>query len=136
MICYSELIQLETFEERYSYLKLDGIVGFETFGFDRYLNQLLYKSKEWNRCRTEIIVRDNGCDLGVDDYVIYGKILIHHMTPITKDDIVNNRPILFDHDKLISTSFETHNAIHYGESNALLKQPIERTKHDTAPWLL
>lgn len=133
--CYSELIQLQTFEDRYNYLKLDGVVGRETFGSDRYLNQMLYKTGQWKTCRNEIIIRDDGCDLGVEDYTIYGVILIHHIDPITAQDILNNDPKIFDHENLISSSFNTHNAIHYGNIDLIIKKPIERSKNDTCPWL-
>lgn len=132
---YSELIQIPTFEERYEYLKLGGEIGVETFGFERYLNQRFYRSKEWKALRDEIIVRDNGCDLGVIGYEIYGKIYIHHMNPITADDIRNNAEYLMNPEFLISTTHNTHNAIHYGDSDLLnAAVPVERTKNDTCPW--
>lgn len=131
---YSELISLPTFNERYEYLRLSGSVGRETFGFDRYLNQIFYKSKEWMAIRDYVIVRDNGCDLGVENYEIYGKILIHHMNPISVEDIKARSKYLLDPEYLISTSHHTHNAIHYGDSNQLIIAPIERTKNDTCPW--
>lgn len=143
--CYSELIQLETFEERFEYLKLDSAVGFETFGFDRYLNQTFYKTGEWKRVRDEIIIRDNGCDLGVEGYEILGyrdergiyhrpRIYIHHMLPITKEQILNRDPIVFDSEYLISCTHRTHNAIHYGNSDSIVKGPVIRTPNDTCPW--
>ena len=129
---YSELIQIPTFEERYEYLKLGGEIGAETFGFERYLNQRFYRSKEWKALRDEIIVRDNGCDLGVIGYEIYGKIYIHHMNPITADDIRNNTEYLMNPEFLISTTHNTHNAIHYGDSDLLnAAVPVDRTKNDT-----
>ena len=132
---YSELIQIPTFEERYEYLKLGGEIGVETFGFERYLNQRFYRSQEWKALRDEIIVRDNGCDLGVIGYEIYGKIYIHHMNPITADDIRNNTEYLMNPEFLISTTHNTHNAIHYGDSDLLnAAVPVERTKNDTCPW--
>ena len=132
---YSELIQIPTFEERYEYLKLGGEIGVETFGFERYLNQRFYRSKEWKALRDEIIVRDNGCDLGVIGYEIYGKIYIHHMNPITADDIRNNTEYLMNPEFLISKTHNTHNAIHYGDSDLLnAAVPVERTKNDTCPW--
>ena len=132
---YSELIQIPTFEERYEYLKLGGEIGVETFGFERYLNQRFYRSKEWKALRDEIIVRDNGCDLGVIGYEIYGKIYIHHMNPITADDIRNNTEYLMNPEFLISTTHNTHNAIHYGDSDLLnAAVPVERKKNDTCPW--
>lgn len=132
---YSELIRLPTFEERYNYLKLDSKIGMETFGFERYLNQRFYRSKEWKALRDEIIVRDHGCDLGIVGYEIYDKIYIHHMNPITADDIRNNTGYLMNPEFLISTTHDTHNAIHYGNSDLL--NPcvlVERTKNDTCPW--
>lgn len=131
---YSELSKLETYKERYQYLKLDGIVGEETFGFDRYLNQILYKSDEWKRCRRDIIIRDNGCDLGCEGFEVHGRILIHHINPITVDDIVNRNPKVFDPENLILTSHNTHQAIHYGNEDLLIQAPIERFKNDTCPW--
>lgn len=131
---YSELIALPTFEERYQYLRLGGRVGEETFGFDRYLNQLFYKSDEWKALRDEIIVRDNGCDLGVDGREIYGRILIHHMNPITVDDIVKRSRYLLDPEYLITTVKNTHDAIHYGDESLLITMPRERTRNDTCPW--
>lgn len=131
---YSELITIPTFEERFEYLKLDGQVGIETFGFDRYLNQAFYKSDEWLSIRDYVITRDNGCDLGVEGYEIYGRILIHHINPITKDDIIHGSKSLLDPENLITTIKRTHDAIHYGDSNLLIKAPIERRKNDTCPW--
>lgn len=133
---YSELIALPTFEERYEYLRLNGIVGEDTFGFDRYLNQNFYRSAEWRRIRDRVIVRDNGCDLAIDDRIIYGKILIHHMNPITDKDLFNLSDILLDPEYLICVSHNTHNAIHYGDGERLVKDPIVRTKNDTCPWKL
>lgn len=132
---YSELITLPTFEERYRYLRLGGRVGADTFGFDRYLNQIVYqRDPRWKNARDIVIIRDNGCDLGVEGYEIYGKILVHHMNPITMDDILNERDWIYDPEFLISTMLTTHNAIHYGDENLLMKAPIERTKNDTCPW--
>lgn len=131
---YSELIQIPTFKDRYQYLKLSGSVGVDTFGFDRYLNQLFYKSQKWKRIRDEVIIRDYGCDLAMDGYEIHGKIIIHHMNPITVDDIMNETDILLDPEFLISTTHNTHNAIHYGDENLLIGDPIVRTKNDTCPW--
>lgn len=131
---YSELITLPTFKERFEYLRLNGIVGKDTFGFDRYMNQIFYKSREWQSLRNQIIIRDNGCDLGVDGYEIHGKILIHHMNPITLDDIVERNDYLLNPDFLISTMLTTHNAIHYGDEKLIDKEPIERSKNDTCPW--
>lgn len=131
---YSELITIPTFEERFEYLKLNGSVGLETFGHDRYLNQILYNSPEWRRFRPEIIVRDNGCDLACEGYEIFGKILIHHINPITAKDILNRNPKVFDPENVITTVHNTHNAIHYGDENLLITAPIERSRNDTCPW--
>ena len=131
---YSELITIPTFEERFEYLKLNGSVGLETFGHDRYLNQILYNSPEWRRFRPEIIVRDNGCDLACEGYEIFGKILIHHINPITAKDILNRNPKVFDPENVITTVHNTHNAIHYGDENLLITAPIERSINDTCPW--
>ncbi len=131
---YSELITLPTFEERYRYLKLDGRVGEETFGFDRYLNQLFYQSQEWRAIRNHVIVRDNGCDLGMPDREIAGLILIHHMNPITIDDIRNRSEFLLNPEYLICTVKRTHDAIHYGSENLLITAPIDRRPNDTCPW--
>ena len=133
---YSELITMPSFEERYRYLKLDGVVGEETFGFDRYLNQLFYRSKEWKTIRNFVITRDNGCDLGIDGHDIYGKILVHHMNPISKDDILGRSEYLLDPEFLISTVKNTHDAIHYGDESLLITEPIQSSKNDTCPWLL
>ena len=131
---YSELITLRTFKELFEYLKLDGIFGEETFGFDRYMNQIFYKSKEWASVRREVIIRDNGCDLGVDGYEIHGKILIHHMNPINLSDIVHKTDELLNPDYLITTVLSTHNAIHYGDASLLPALPVERRANDTCPW--
>lgn len=131
---YSELITIPTFEERYDYLRLGGKVGEETFGFDRYINQLFYRSKEWKSIRDRIITRDNGCDLGIDGREIYGKILIHHMNPITKDDILQRSEYLLDPEYLITTIKNTHDAIHYGDRSLLITSPVERSRNDTCPW--
>ena len=133
---YSELITMPSFEERYRYLKLYGVVGEETFGFDRYLNQLFYRSKEWKTIRNFVITRDNGCDLGMEGHDIYGKILVHHMNPISKDDILGRSEYLLDPEFLISTIKNTHDAIHYGDESLLITAPIQRSKNDTCPWLL
>lgn len=131
---YSELIKIPTFEERFQYLKLAGIVGRETFGSVRYLNQYLYSSPEWRQLRNRIIIRDEGRDLGMEGHDIYGKIVIHHLEPITVEDLVSGNPLVFDPENLICTSHTTHNAIHYGDENLILKDPIERTANDTCPW--
>ena len=132
---YRELSRLNTFIERFEYLKLSGSVGASTFGYDRYLNQKLYTSRKWLQIRDQVILRDNGCDLGIEGYELYDKIIIHHINPITIDDIENDNPILFDLNNLISTSHNTHNAIHYGDVNLIPKGPIQRRKNDTCPWL-
>lgn len=131
---YSELITLPTFEERFEYLKLDGKVGEDTFGFDRYLNQIFYKSKEWRKLRDSIIIRDNGRDLGIEGREIHGTLLIHHMNPISKEDILNKTDFLLNPEYLICTIKSTHDAIHYSDENLLIKEPIIRSKNDTCPW--
>lgn len=131
---YSELITIPTFKERFEYLRLDGKVGEETFGFDRYLNQIFYKSKEWLSVRDFVIIRDHGCDLAMDGHEIYGKILVHHMNPIYTEDIIRRTEYLLDPEYLICTIKNTHDAIHYGDGSLLLTGPIERTKNDTCPW--
>lgn len=133
--CYSELIKLKTFKERYKYLKLNGLVGEETFGYDRYINQKLYNSPEWKRVRRDVILRDNGCDLGIDDReIIDSKILVHHMNPISKKDILNNKEYVLDPEYLICTIKNTHDAIHYGDENILHEDLITRKPGDTCPW--
>lgn len=132
---YSELIQLKTFEERFEYLKIGGTIGIETFGHDRYLNQKFYTSYEWRQFRKQIILRDNGCDLGVDGLDIYGPIFIHHINPINIEDLLENKiEFLLNPEYAICCSDLTHKAIHYSNANILLKGPIERTKYDTCPW--
>ena len=131
---YSELITLSTFEERYKYLQLSSSIGEETFGFDRYLNQNFYRSKEWKRIRDFVIIRDNGCDLGIEDRTIHGKIIIHHMNPIRTKDIQDVSDYLLNPEYLICTTHQTHNAVHYGDENLLVRNPIERTANDTCPW--
>lgn len=131
---YSELITLPTFEDRFEYLNLKGRIGEETFGFDRYLNQLFYKSQKWKSIRNHVILRDNGCDLGLEGYEIYGKIIIHHMNPITIQDIERESDFLLNPEFLICTTHNTHNAIHYGDRTLLMTGPIVRTKYDTCPW--
>ena len=131
---YSELSKLKTFEARFEYLKLNRSVGESTFGFDRYLNQVFYRSQRWKKVRDEVIIRDNGCDLGIEDREIYGKVLIHHMNPITIDDIRNESEFLLNPEFLICVTHDTHNAIHYGDEHLLVRNPVERTKNDTCPW--
>lgn len=132
--CYSELILLPTFEERFQYLRLDGIVGQETFGFDRYMNQYFYRSKEWRRVRDIVIARDAGCDLGVPGHEKFARVLIHHMNPIRPEDIRSRSDILLNPEYLITTVHETHQAIHYGNESLLITAPIERVRNDTCPW--
>lgn len=132
---YTELSRLKTFEERFDYLRLNGKVGRDTFGFDRVFNQMFYKSREWKSVRDRVIVRDNGCDLGVEGHEIYGqRIIIHHLNPISLEDIEKQAAILLDPEYLITTIHSTHNAIHYGDENLLIRAPIERRRNDTCPW--
>lgn len=131
---YSELIRFKTLEERYRYLRIGGRVGEETFGFDRWMNQVFYKDPRWRDIRDEVITRDNGCDLGLEGYDIHGKIFVHHMNPVTKDDILYNFDSLLNPEFLISTSKRTHDAIHYGNEDLLPQSPIVRTRNDTCPW--
>ena len=134
MRSYSELSKLNTFEERFRYLQLNGAVGQETFGLDRYLNQRFYRSQKWKSVRDAVIIRDNGCDLGIKDRMIFGRVLIHHMNPISLDDIRQQSELLLNPEYLVCVSHDTHNAIHYGDENLLITLPIERTKNDTCPW--
>ena len=132
---YSELITIPSYIERFNYLKLGGRVGADTFGFDRHLNQMVYqRDPRWKKARDTVIIRDNGCDLGVEGYEIYGKITVHHMNVVTMEDILNDREWIFDPEFLICTTHITHNAIHYGDENLLVKAPIERTPNDMCPW--
>lgn len=131
---YNELISLPTFKERFEYLKLSGSVGKQTFGFERYLNQKFYQSVEWKQIRDKIITRDRGCDLAMDGYDIVGRIYIHHMNPIEVDDIREASEYLLNPDYLITTTHDTHNAIHYGDGSLLVTEPIERKPNDTCPW--
>lgn len=131
---YSELIEIPTFKDRFEYLRLDGKVGEETFGFDRYLNQIFYKSQEWKAARDFVIIRDQGCDLAMEGHEIFDRILVHHMNPIRIEDIVNRSKYLLDPEYLICTIKNTHDAIHYGDGSLLITGPIERTKNDTCPW--
>ena len=131
---YSELIKLPTFEERFKYLKLDGFVGEDTFGFDRYINQTFYRSAEWRKMRDAIIIRDNGCDLGIEDRKIFGNVIIHHMNPITANDISDVTRFLMDPEYLICVSAKTHNAIHYSDESILMLDPVDRKPNDTCPW--
>lgn len=131
---YSELISLKTFKERYDYLKIRQRVGDATFGGSRYLNQAFYTSPQWKDFRNQIIIRDSGCDLAMIGFEIKGKIYIHHITPITKDDLLKRSSLLMDEENVVCVSFDTHQAIHYGDENLLPQLPIERRPNDTIPW--
>lgn len=131
---YSELRQLQTFEERYDYLVIRGEVGKATFGFDRWINQGFYTSREWKQTRDLVIVRDDGCDLGILGYELHSRLLVHHMNPISPEDLENGEECILDPEFLITTSHRTHNAIHYGDSSLLAKAPVERRPGDTKLW--
>lgn len=131
---YSELIAIPDFIERFNYLKLDGLVGAETFGFDRYINQMLYTSSDWRNFRRDMIVRDNSCDLAHPDYALSNYIILHHINPLTITDIQNRSPLIFDPENVICVSRRTHNAIHYGDKDQLMKDFIGRSANDTCPW--
>lgn len=133
---YSELITFPTFEERFEYLRLNGRIGETTFGSKRYLNQILYKTREWLSLRDRIIIRDNGCDLGIPgrDIIRPARILVHHIEPITIEDVLNRNPKVFDPDNLITIAHITHEAVHYGDENLLIKDPVSRRQNDTCPW--
>lgn len=131
---YTELMRIPTFEERFEYLKLSGRVAKETFGFDRWLNQVFYRSPQWRQLRNQIIIRDNGCDLGIPGREIYDKIYVHHMNPLLKDDIINKTEYLTNPEYLICVSHMTHEAIHYGDANLLMRDPVERKPGDTILW--
>lgn len=133
--CYTDLVKLKTFEKRFEYLRLKGSVGADTFGFDRYLNQNFYRSPEWKHARRDVIIRDEGRDLGVEGYELQNGIYVHHMNPISPKDLVHGESWIFDPEYLICVSFNTHNAIHYGDVSLLPKRPVERTMNDTCPWL-
>lgn len=134
-LTYTELSKLKSFDERFNYLLLKGRVGIDTFGYDRYLNQILYTSQKWKSLRDQIIVRDNGMDLGIDGFPIYGRVIIHHINPITLDDVLDNSPDVFNPEYLICTSHKTHNAIHYGNEDYTRELSIvERQPNDTIPW--
>lgn len=132
---YAELITLPTLKERFEYLKLGSSIGVETFGFDRYLNQILYTSSRWRKVRDEILMRDEGCDLAHPDWVIPGKIIVHHMNPITVEDLEEGNEDVFDPRYLVCASDTTHNAIHFGDANLLPKDYVPRQSGDTCPWL-
>lgn len=132
---YSDLLRLETFEDRFKYLEIGGRIGIESFGYDRYLNQIFYSSYEWLKVRDKVIIRDNGMDLGVDGYPINGKIIVHHINPITIDDVLERNPDIFNLDYLISCALQTHNALHYGDESYLNRFIVnERKPNDTTPW--
>ena len=131
---YSKLILLPTFKDRFEYLKLNGSVGADTFGFDRYINQQFYHSPDWKKVRDQVILRDNGCDLGIDGYYIRGKIYIHHMNPISARDLLFHSDLALDPEYLICVSQDTHNAIHYGDAEKLQREPVIRRPNDTCPW--
>lgn len=131
---YSELNALTTFEGRYEYLRLGGSVGHSTFGFDRYINQKFYASTEWKHVRQQVIIRDNGCDLGMPGYEIHGSLLIHHINPMTANDVIHGEDWIFDENFLITTTHDTHNAIHYGDESLLTKPFVSRSKGDTKLW--
>ena len=131
---YSELISIPDYLDRYNYLKIGGRIGAETFGYDRYLNQILYTSEEWRIFRREIIIRDNGCDMGHPDYELEERIIVHHINPITVEDVLNRDPKVFDPENVVCVSLNTHNAIHYGDESLLILPPVERSKNDTCPW--
>lgn len=134
MKTYNEMRQLKTFEDRFKYLQLKGDVGEDTFGFDRWINQKFYRSVEWRQVRDKVIIRDDGCDLGDPDHPIQGRIIIHHMNPLTKDDIDQNPDFILNPDYLVCVSHNTHNALHYGDENLLPKKWEPRTPNDTCPW--
>lgn len=131
---YSELIRILTFQERFEYLKCNGVIGDFTFGGHRYLNQMLYTSEQWKKTRRDVIIRDKGFDLAHPDYLIDGMIYIHHINPITIDDILEGHSCVFNPNNLVSTSFQTHNAIHYGTEERLTREPVTREPNDTCPW--
>lgn len=132
--CYRELRRLPTFQERYEYLRIGGLVGESTFGYERYLNQMLYSSAQWRKVRNQVIIRDNGCDLGIEDFQIHDRIVIHHMNPITVEQIEESASEIFDPEFLICCSYQTHNAIHYGDQSLLPQLPVERHPGDMCPW--
>ena len=131
---FSEMRRFDSFEDRFKYLKLDGSVGVATFGFDRYINQKFYRSREWKQLRDVVILRDNGCDLGVDGYEIHERVLIHHMNPMTSSDLIHGSDDILNPEFLITVTHATHNAIHYGDESLFIKTPVERFKNDTIPW--
>lgn len=133
---YSEVKRLQSFLERYEYLRLVGIVGVQTFGYDRYLNQGFYASKKWKEARNQVIIRDNGCDLGIDGCEIFDELIVHHINPMTIEDVEQDKDWIYDPEFLICVSKATHNAIHYGDKSKLITLPKERSRFDTCPWKL
>ena len=131
---YSELCKIQSYEERFNYLKMDGVVGEPTFGSERYLNQQFYTSEEWRTVRDKIIIRDNGCDMGCTDHTIFGRIIVHHINPITSYDLINHTKKLTDPENLICVCHQTHEGIHYGDINLLQPEIVERHRNDTCPW--
>lgn len=131
---YSELISIPDYLGRYNYLKIGGRIGAETFGYDRYLNQILYTSAEWRAFRRKIIIRDGGCDMAHEDYILDDYIIVHHINPITVEDVLNRDPKVFDPENVVCVHLRTHNAIHYGDESLLMLPPVERSKNDTCPW--
>lgn len=131
---YDELSKLKTFDERFQYLKLDGVIGEDLFGYMRQLNQAFYTSSLWKNVRNQIIIRDDGCDLGIPGHTIFGKLLVHHLNPLTKEDLINHSSRLVDPNNLITVSFDTHQAITYGDVALIQRDPIERSENDTCPW--
>lgn len=134
--CYSDLIKIDDFLGRFQYLRLNGKIGIETFGYERFLNQVFYRSNEWKKVRAEVILRDEGRDLGIEGRELNSRIFIHHMNPLTLEDIERKNSNLLNPEYLITVSFETHQAIHYGNENNLMLDPVVRTKYDTCPWRL
>ena len=131
---YSEMCSFSTFIERFNYLKLNGKVGIETFGFDRYLNQVLYCSQEWKRFRRQVIIRDNGCIFGLDGYNINGRLIVHHINPITLEHIEQRDPMIFSMENVVCVTHNVHEAIHYGDEYLIPTDPIIRKPNDTCPW--
>lgn len=131
---YSEMRSFSTFIERFNYLKLNGKVGIETFGFDRYLNQVLYCSQEWKRFRRQVIIRDNGCVFGLDGYNINGRLIVHHINPITLEQIEQRDPMIFSMENVVCVTHNVHEAIHYGDESLIPTDPIIRKPNDTCPW--
>jgi hypothetical protein len=134
MRSYSELRRLTTFEERFQYLSLVGQVGAATFGFDRWINQHFYRSREWKQVRDLVILRDNGCDLGISGYEIHHGLLVHHMNPILPEDLARGEQWILDPEYLVTTTHRTHNAIHYGDESLIRRPPVERRPGDTKLW--